>query len=105
MPAVPWPQLPPFGFYPVPIEGKSEYKPETEQRDTDITKALDLPERISEKIRRVRELETEIQEMGKKKLEEKLEEKGEMDEEQGENNITKKIRNKRHNTGWKTKIK
>jgi hypothetical protein len=84
MPAVPWPQLPPFGFYPVPIEGKSEYKPETEQRDTDITKALDLPERISEKIRRVRELETEIQEMGKKKLEDKGEmaedEDGEMEE-------------------------
>ena len=42
---------------------------EAVQRETDITKAIDLPLRIREKIQRVRELEKEIQEIGKKKVE------------------------------------
>ena len=89
VPAMAWPQLPPIGFciYPVPVEGKSEYKPETAQRDTDITKAVDLPQRISEKIQRVRELEIEVQEMAKRKLEDK----GEVVEgEEAEEMINKK---------------
>ena len=65
---------------PVQIHPTKFYGQEAVQRYTAITKAIDLPLRIREKIKKVRGLETDLQELGKKKLEdgkEIVEEEGE----------------------------